>query len=1067
MNARSRNLIGNLTVVSLALLAAGCAGVQQRGTLAELRGVEPDLEDVRVADSLERAEQSYRRYLDETPSGVMTPEAMRRLADLQIEKEFGVIGSGELIEMAVDEDAEAIAAERAPRGPVANGAGAAADRIRIAGYAESSEDFEARASAETLPAPAAERMAPALPDGMDATALAGPVEAIRTYRRILEEYPGYERNDQVLYQMSRAYDELGRSDDAMAVMDRFVREYPDSRYVDEVWFRRGEYFFVRKKYLEAEESYGAIINFGETSPYYELALYKLGWTFYKQSLFEEALHRYMAMLDHRVATGFDLDRPLDDWESDDGEGDEGDDENGSDDHRIADTFRVISLSFSNLGGPEVIDDYFATNGARSYGDRIYSNLGEFYLDKLRFQDAAAVYNSFIDLNPSHRVAPHFSMRVVEIYEKGEFPRLVVEAKKEFAERYALQADYWQHYDPAASPQVMGFLKTNLKDLANHYHALYQQENLANERPDNYAEALTWYGEFLSSFPADEESPPINYQLADLLLEHEDYARAALEYERTAYDYPQHEQSAAAGYAAVYAHRQDLARATGAAQLEVKARTVESSLRFADGFPGHEKAPTVLGAAADDLYAMKDYRRAIAAADTLIGRYPQTEAALRRSAWIVVGHSSMDITEYPRAEQAYARVLELTAEDHESRPAIIDGLAAAIYKQGEQANLLEDYRAAAKHFLRVKAAAPTSAIRTAAEYDAAAALVKLEDWEGAAGVLEEFRVDHAEHELADDATRQLANIYREDGQLARSAAEHERIASESEDPELAREALLVAADLYEEAEQTDSALAVYERYVAEYPAPLDVHVETRDRIAEIYRDRGDATRYHDELREIVARDAGGGDERTERTRYLAARAGLVLAKLSYEHFAQLELVQPFERSLAEKQARMDAAMAAFEALVDYEVGEVTAAATYYIAEIYYRFSDAIMASERPAGLSEAELMDYEMVLEEEAWPFEEQAIVVHEKNFELLALGVYNDWIQQSLDRLAVMMPGRYAKNEISSGFLGSIDVYAYRMPVVPETPADPAVESVVLPEAEVQVTGVSGLAHGAPGGESP
>ncbi len=29
------------------------------------------------------------------------------------------------------------------------------------------------------------------------------------------------------------------------------------------------------------------------------------------------------------------------------------------------------------------------------------------------------------------------------------------------------------------------------------------------------------------------------------------------------------------------------------------------------------------------------------------------------------------------------------------------------------------------------------------------------------------------------------------------------------------------------------------------------------------------------------------------------------------------------------------------------------------------------------------------------------------------------------------MPGRYAKNEISDGFVGSIDTYAYRMPVVP------------------------------------
>ncbi|MDH3432368.1 MAG: hypothetical protein OEM60_00795, partial [Gammaproteobacteria bacterium] len=30
---------------------------------------------------------------------------------------------------------------------------------------------------------------------------------------------------------------------------------------------------------------------------------------------------------------------------------------------------------------------------------------------------------------------------------------------------------------------------------------------------------------------------------------------------------------------------------------------------------------------------------------------------------------------------------------------------------------------------------------------------------------------------------------------------------------------------------------------------------------------------------------------------------------------------------------------------------------------------------------------------------------------------------------AVLMPGRYAKNEISGGFLRSIDTYAYRMPI--------------------------------------
>ena len=134
--------------------------------------------------------------------------------------------------------------------------------------------------------------------------------------------------------------------------------------------------------------------------------------------------------------------------------------------------------------------------------------------------------------------------------------------------------------------------------------------------------------------------------------------------------------------------------------------------------------------------------------------------------------------------------------------------------------------------------------------------------------------------------------------------------------------------------------------------------------------------------------------------------------------------------------MDVAMAAFEALVDYEVAEVTAAATFYLAEIYFDFSVALLESERPDGLSEAEKVDYEMVIEEEAYPFEERAITVHEENFELLAIGVYNPWVQKSLDKLADLMPGRYAKSEISGGFVGSIDRYAYRMPIAPKIDID-------------------------------
>ncbi|MDH3417076.1 MAG: hypothetical protein OEM64_12270, partial [Gammaproteobacteria bacterium] len=304
-----------------------------------------------------------------------------------------------------------------------------------------------------------------------------------------------------------------------------------------------------------------------------------------------------------------------------------------------------------------------------------------------------------------------------------------------------------------------------------------------------------------------------------------------------------------------------------------------------------------------------------------------------------------------------------------------------------------------------------------------------------------------HELGSEATKQLAFIYRETGQTERSAAEHERIAAEATDPELGREALLIAGELYDEVNIVGDAIRVYEQYVSKYPQPLDIAMETRSRLAEIFKAELDYERYHEKLGEIVTVDRDAGELRTDRSRFLAARAALVLAELDYEQFASLKLTQPFEQSLAEKQRRMDTAMAALESLVAYEVAEVTAAATFYIAEIYFGFSAALLDSERPAGLSDAEKIDYEMVIEEEAYPFEERSIDVHEENFELLANGIFNPWVQKSLDKLAGLMPGRYAKNEISGGFLGSIDTYAYRMPIAPQPGIDVPQEGEI-PESD-------------------
>ena len=892
-----------------------------------------EMQDARADDGLDQAIQQYRRFLEETPGNDLAPDAMRRLADLQVEKHFGISA----VESA----------------------------------------------------------------GADST---GSVEAIALYDQLLEEYPDYDQRDEVLYQKARAYDELGLTEEALETMDSLVRANPNSEHYEEVQFRRAEYFFTRSRYSDASDAYSSIIKLGPASAYYEFALYKLGWTFYKQEAYEVALHKYMALLDYKLSTGYDFDQ----------------EQAEEDERRVADTYRAISLSFSNLGGPDVVTEYYAAFGKRSYEDRMYSNLGEHYLEILRYAAAARIYTEFVEIYPFHQEAPRFSMRAIEAFAQGGFPTLMLESKREFASRYGLQAEYWQHVNAEESLQVLSYVKANLKDLATHYHAQYQTGTQAAEKLADYREARRWYGDYLEAFPSDADSPEVNYQLADLLLENKEFGEAAKQYESTAYDYATHPRSATAGYAAVYAYREQLNAATVEQSAPARRHTIASSLRFADAFADHEQTAKVLAAAAADMYEMKDYGAAVDSAQRVIDRFPKAAAAERRSAWIVVAHGSFELANYSRAERGYTEALAVTPQSDASRAVLVDNLAASIYRQGERAKEEQDYRTAANHFLRLRLAAPTSAIRASAEYDAGAALIRLQDWTAAVSVLGEFRDTFPNHELQLEATKQIAYVHRQNGQLALAAGEYDRLASQAKDSRLRSEALLTAGDLYAQASARNRALDVYTLYVKEFPRPIEAAIETRFKIAELNKAHDDQG-YHEELKDIVRIDAGAGPDRTARTRTLAARSSLVLAEHLYKEFLAVKLRQPFETSLKAKQQRMDAAIEAMNHLAEYEIAEMAAAATYYIAETYFSYSRSLVESERPAGLVPAEMAEYELALDEAAFPFEEKAIRVHEQNMEMLHAGVFNAWTEESLSKLAGLMPARYAKSEVTGGFIGTID----------------------------------------------
>src|SRR5690606_14304365 len=157
------------------------------------------------------------------------------------------------------------------------------------------------------------------------------------------------------------------------------------------------------------------------------------------------------------------------------------------------------------------------------------------------------------------------------------------------------------------------------------------------------------------------------------------------------------------------------------------------------------------------------------------------------------------------------------------------------------------------------------------------------------------------------------------------------------------------------------------------------MEARFQLTELYKKSGDLTQRQLMLDQIISADAAAGAARTDRSRYLAAQASDEIADGAYRIFIAEKLTLPLKESLKRKRAALEQALSAYKRSGDYGVQEFSTKAAYRIGDIYANLAQSLIKSDRPPNLSELELEQYEVLLEEQADPFVEKAISVHEGN----------------------------------------------------------------------------------------
>jgi len=627
--------------------------------------------------------------------------------------------------------------------------------------------------------------------------------------------------------------------------------------------------------------------------------------------------------------------------------------------------------------------------------------------------------------------------MIRSYIDGEVSAQILPEKESYVQNYGINSSFWKTKEPSVKAKVIPTLKTYLEELAKHYHGTGQnlkkqiddgeigQSKLADakqQQNQSFIKAADYYDQYMNTFPEDPRVPEMVYMRAEALFDGGNFEAAIPGYEQTAYQYKSVKYGADAGYAAIIAyqnHGERLKKEHGENSPQLMAwveKSVNSQLQFVQTYRNDKRSASVLAKTSEEFFTLKRYDKALEVATGIIAEKGKIDDKLLRTVYGVIAHSQYELGNYAEAETGYRDQLKYIGKNEPDYEKVIDRMATTAYKQGEAALTAEDPQTAIKHFLRIKTIAPDSDIRVIAQFDAATHLLKLEEWDAALAELKELRRIFPKHKLASDVTQKIAYAYEQAGKLRQAADEYYAIYRNDKDENVRRDALFIAAELYEKAGDYEIAIDYFKRWAHAYEEPFDTRMEARYHLSQLYKKSDDMIRHLYWLRRIIDGDLEAGSRRTDRSKWLGALANAEYGDYWTWEFNRIRLRAPLDKWVPTKTEKLKNALSRYNKAANYGIPEISSRVSFSIGELYAKFAKELMESPYPKGLSGLEREQYALILEEQAIPFEELAIEIHQSNIDSAWEGHYDEWVAKSFTSMARLSPVRFDKQEIQVSY---------------------------------------------------
>ncbi|MBI5756155.1 MAG: tetratricopeptide repeat protein [Nitrospirae bacterium] len=835
------------------------------------------------------------------------------------------------------------------------------------------------------------------------------------YKEILRLYPDRDENEAILYQLARGYTEEGRWDDSITLLEKMVKDYPNGKFSQEASFRLGEYFYRQGQISKAIYYYRQVLKKDDFN-LYDKALYKLGWVLFQSKEYEGAADRFINLLERR---GVRL-TP------------EGREETGElsvvENDMVWDAIRTLVLVFDYMGGTSRIADYFKVRGVQGFEPYIYRRLGDIYLETGRFKEAADIYEVFIKTNPFHEDAPLFQSKIVESHIRGNMLDLAFNARVKLVETYREDSVWFKANRRSAQRRAKDIVQLNKKMIKTDLYNLavyYYSRARSSKKKEDFAEAITWLQRYPYNFPEESESIELNFILAEILFEMKEYGRAAAEYERVAYQFSPSQFSAEAGYD-ILLSMEKLARPSGQLLTGNKytIKLAEECRRFVKTFPQDKRVPEALLNGAEIFFQSGRFEESREMAQQLTGHDSSTERE-KYLAQRLIAESFLKEEAYNRSEEEIRKAITLIPEsERKDLPLLERALAASLYKQAEELRSQGKIPEAAGAFLKVYNTVPGTDIAPVALYDAGILYEQVKEWDKAIKTYEILYQKYPGSQYAFSAAVQWAEILVENNEYIKAVSVYEKAAGLATDKGLKEEASYKALTMYEKSgnlsELYNNYYKSYERFLMEFPESPRL-IELTFKVANIrdsVKDFGNAKVLYERVIALHKRLGANADLETTAT---AARAQLILGDNRNRLFEGVKLIHPLEENLKRKEDILRDALTDYTSAAKYRISEVTTEATYKMGEMLEHLRNAILESERPLELTPEQLEEYNFMLEEQAYPFEEKAVTTYESNVRrTIEAGIYDSWAKKSYERLSILLPARYKRVETGERYNGDI-----------------------------------------------